>query len=81
MASYRNLDDMGRIVIPSKIRERLKWDAKTKLEIEVSKNQVIIKRSDDCCMLCGSTKNVLSDFGVCRKCAEKIYEKIAEEIE
>lgn len=74
--AFRKLDNMGRIVIPAKIRERLRLTENTLLEVDLKKDQIIIKRTADCCALCNDTKDIIEDLGVCKSCAEKIAARI-----
>lgn len=77
--AFRTLDNAGRLVIPSKIRKKLNLTEDTLLDVDVKKDQIIITRNANCCVLCNTTKNVIEDLRVCKSCAEKIAARINSE--
>ena len=72
----RNIDEMGRIVIPKHIRDQLKFNYRDELEITVINNEVRIKKSKGVCSFCGSKKNLIEHMGdyICKSCLSKIRE-------
>lgn len=73
----RKLDNMGRIVIPIKIRRELKLDKEPlDFEIEVSngQKQIVIKRAVCKCTICGSEEDITSVMGhnICKQCSENM---------
>ena len=73
----RQVDKMGRVVIPKEIRTQLKIeDNVDSFEIFMDNDMVILKKYHPTCMFCDSLIDVVSyeDHLVCAKCIEKLNE-------
>ena len=70
----RKIDELGRIVIPVELRNKLNIHIKDEVEIYVEKSSIIIKKYDPSCVFCGKSKdlNEFEDKLICDKCLEKI---------
>lgn len=71
----RNMDELGRVVIPMELRRTMELDPGTPLEIFVESGSILLRKYNPGCILCGGTDNLAYIDGktpVCRKCAEKI---------
>ena len=75
----RRLDELGRIVIPMELRNKLKIAEKDPIEIYVDGSSIVLKKLEETCVFCGSTKNVkkYKDKLVCDKCIKSIV-KLSE---
>ncbi len=73
----RNIDGLGRIVIPMEIRKKLDISIKDPLEIHVEGSSIIVKKYEPDCVFCGSSRNVVDFKGknVCEKCLKEIKEE------
>ncbi len=72
----RNLDELGRIVIPIEIRKNLNIHEKDPLEISIKNNSIILEKKENTCVFCNSN-NHLEEFNfkyVCTDCKKKIKE-------
>jgi transcriptional pleiotropic regulator of transition state genes len=70
----RNVDDLGRIVIPKELRTSLNMTEGAPLEMYIEGNNLILARVYKGCYLCDSTAD-LTDFNgkaICSSCIEKI---------
>lgn len=70
----RRVDELGRIVIPIELRNKLKIAEKDPIEIYVDGSSIILKKYEETCVFCGSNKNVI-DYNsklVCSKCIHNI---------
>lgn len=70
----RKLDELGRVVIPKEIRNKLDIEEKDPIEIYVDGNSIILKKSVSGCVFCNNTKG-LSTYKeklVCKNCLEKL---------
>ena len=67
----RELDPLGRVVIPKQWRDELKLDT-----VEIIKNgqQLILRRSKPSCIFCGNEFGVkqIHKVHVCQRCAEEM---------
>jgi len=70
----RKVDELGRIVIPMELRNKLGIQEKDPLEIFVDGSSIILKKYNLNCIFCGSTKDLLhyKDKLVCPKCIKNI---------
>ena len=71
----REIDEMGRIVIPKEIRRSLNIKNKDSYEILVNENQeIILRRNKNKCIFCGADENLTEFSGrsICSGCVEKI---------
>lgn len=70
----RRVDELGRIVIPIELRNKLKIAVKDPIEIYVDGTSIVLRKYEENCVFCGGTKNVVEYKGklVCEKCAQNI---------
>lgn len=70
----RQVDDLGRIVIPKELRRTLDISEKDSLEIYVEDNLIIMKKYEPTCIFCGEGKNIRNFKGknICEKCIKDI---------
>ena len=74
----RQMDELGRIVIPADIREALGWGTGTKLEVvinDITVKSITIREVSPCCSLCrAECENLVQvEKGyVCERCIEQV---------
>lgn len=71
----RELDNLGRVVIPMEWRRELNIYAKDPIEIIKNGNEVIVKKYVPGCHCCGNTKENLIEYKglkICNKCLETV---------
>lgn len=74
----RNLDQLGRIVIPIETRRALGIEPGTPVEIRQEGDKIILIRSGERCAICGSEK-ALRDFKgkkLCGHCLKELKEEL-----
>ena len=66
----RQLDTLGRIVIPVELRRTMDLSIKDTLEIFVDGDQIVLKKYHPACIFCNDARNVTLFKGklVCDKC-------------
>ncbi|MCH1965934.1 AbrB/MazE/SpoVT family DNA-binding domain-containing protein [Paraclostridium sordellii] len=75
----RNIDSLGRVVIPKEFRKMLNIKENEPVEIVCENGAITVKKHNDSCILCGSkedlknVKNVL----ICEKCLEEMKDIIS----
>ncbi len=72
----RNLDELGRIVIPIEIRKNLNIKEKDPLEISIDHDYILLKKEENTCVFCNSSTN-LEEFNfkyICKDCIKKLKE-------
>lgn len=70
----RKVDELGRIVIPIEIRNKLDIAVKDPIEIYVDGSSIVLKKFEKNCIFCGSTSNLVTykEKLICSKCSSKI---------
>jgi len=70
----RKVDELGRIVIPIDLRNKLDISIKDPIEIFVEGSSIILKKYEQNCIFCGTSKELTSykDKLVCSKCLAKL---------
>ncbi len=72
----RQLDSLGRVVLPIELRRTLDIQTKDMLEILVEGNSVILRKYEPNCHFCGGSSGLTSfrDKMVCRRCLRELKE-------
>lgn len=67
----RKIDNVGRFVLPKELRDRLKIERDTEMQIYVSGSYIVIEKAG--CLLCGSEDVIETAAGLfCRECRSKV---------
>ena len=76
----RKVDELGRIVIPIELRNNLKIAIKDPVEIYSEGNSIVLRKHEESCVFCGSTKNLtqFKDKLICNKCSENISKSLTK---
>ena len=74
----RRIDELGRLVVPMELRNKLEINERDELEIYIEGTSIILKKCQHDCIFCGSTKNLTEykDKKICAKCANAIAQNI-----
>lgn len=72
----RKVDELGRIVIPIELRNKLNIAIKDPIEIFVDGSSIILKKYEPNCVFCGNNRNLhcYKDKLICDKCSKRISE-------
>jgi transcriptional pleiotropic regulator of transition state genes len=70
----RNLDNVGRLVIPKEIRNVMGISEGDPLEISQVDNEIIIRKYNKGCIFCGSDKSIFEfrEALVCEECKKAL---------
>ena len=71
----RNVDSMGRIVIPMEIRKKFKIEGREdSVEIYVEDDMIILKKYRPACFLCDEVKKTVAynGYNICEECISKL---------
>lgn len=70
----REIDDLGRIVIPSEIRKTLDLNRKDPMEIYLDGDMILLKKHMPCCIFCGEADDVILFKGklICKNCVKEM---------
>lgn len=73
----RQLDTLGRIVLPIELRRTMDIGVKDMLEIFVEDDQIILKKYHPSCIFCSDARDVTSYKGklVCKNCLAELSGK------
>ena len=72
----RNVDELGRIVIPKEMRKKMDISNCDPIEIYVEDDKIILQKYKNVCTFCGSAEALTSFKGrnVCAECIKEIKE-------
>ena len=72
----RQMDGLGRIVLPVEIRKVLDLKEKDSLEIFIDSNCILLQKYQPTCIFCNNVENVIyfNNKRVCSQCIEKLKE-------
>jgi AbrB family transcriptional regulator, transcriptional pleiotropic regulator of transition state genes len=71
----RNLDDLGRIVIPMELRRTMGYGLRQPVAVLVDGEDIVLRRYADSCALCGETDGEFEEVrgrAVCSQCASEV---------
>lgn len=68
----REVDKLGRIVLPMNFRKRLGIERNSKVLISMEEEGVLIKASGSICPMCKEKEELNSELGLCCKCIERV---------
>lgn len=70
----RQLDTLGRVVLPIELRRTMDIGVKDMLEIFVDDDQIILKKYHPSCVFCSDARDVVPFKGklVCKQCLAEI---------
>ena len=70
----RKLDELGRVVIPKEIRNKLDIEEKDPIEIYLDGTSIILKKFETGCIFCNNPKDLISfkDKLICKKCINRV---------
>ena len=74
----RKVDELGRVVIPIEIRNKLDIAEKDPIEIYVDGSSVILKKFVPNCLFCGNSKKLVEYNGkmVCESCIKDLSKNV-----
>ena len=70
----RQVDELGRFVLPIEIRRALDIKVKDTLEIFTEEGRIILQKYQPACSFCNNADNIFLFSGkrICRECLEKL---------
>lgn len=78
MGHIGNIDNLGRIVVPSTMRKAMDIDRGQQVEMIVVEDGILLRKYQPGCMFCGEMLGVTMFGGklICKDCIRKMYENI-----
>lgn len=76
----RRVDELGRIVLPIELRNKMDIKTKDSVEIFVDEDRIVLKKYSPSCIFCGNAEEVFTYGGklICRNCLDEMN-RAAEE--
>ena len=70
----RNIDELGRLVIPKEMRKKMGIGESSPVEIFVENDRIIVTKYQDSCLFCGSGTELCDFKGkrICKSCIAEI---------
>ncbi len=72
--NLRRVDEMGRVVIPKKVRDSLNLQSEDSIEIFVEEDKIVLQKYEPGCLFCDSTENNIEYMGkqICLDCLKEM---------
>ncbi|MBR5153072.1 MAG: AbrB/MazE/SpoVT family DNA-binding domain-containing protein [Clostridia bacterium] len=72
----RDVDCLGRVVLPKELRDTMNIAQKDPLEIYVEGDNIILRKYEPACLFCGNAGNVVTfkDRKICVDCLNELKE-------
>ncbi|MCI8331686.1 MAG: AbrB/MazE/SpoVT family DNA-binding domain-containing protein [Clostridiales bacterium] len=82
LESIIQLDPVGRILIPSKLRKTMNFRTNDQLHIAIDGDRLIIEKQQNTCALCGGAEALVKTDQkyICKSCYRKLFNGIQIEI-
>ena len=74
VTTQKEIDALGRVVIPYRYREQLGIDKNTTVDLVLNNYNIEIKPRKRACSLCKGFKNVNETVGLCEECIRMVKE-------
>lgn len=76
----RTVDDLGRIVLPKEMRNKLQFEKNQIVSIKLLNNGILIEKSKLFCTFCDNEEDVqeFKNHAVCSSCLESMIEKFGK---
>ena len=73
----RQIDDLGKIVIPRELRETMGLKRRDSMKFYVDEGRIVLEKYDVGCFFCGDLEKTFDFAGItiCKNCLEKMNEK------
>ena len=70
----RKVDELGRIVVPIELRNKLNINVRDEVEIYVENNSIILKKFEPDCIFCGNTSSLINfkEKLICQNCLKHL---------
>ena len=70
----RNVDELGRIVIPKEIRKKMSIGSADPIEIYVDGDKIILRKYENTCTICGGSAELVEFKGkkICETCIAEL---------
>ena len=74
----RKVDELGRIVLPSEIRQNMDIKVRDALEIFIDEGRIILQKYEPSCIFCNNAENIVyfQNKRVCSECLGKIKSQL-----
>ena len=73
----RNVDQLGRIVLPKELRKVFDIEPGTPVEVFVADNGIFLQKYECACTFCGASEDLIPHHGkwICKNCKDEIIQK------
>ena len=72
LITERKIDELGRIVLPAEIRQKLGITVKSAIGIYEDNGKIVLCKAEPSCRLCGGTDAVNTELHICSDCIAEI---------
>ena len=72
----RTIDEGRRLGIPKAVLLAIGITGKADVKLDIEGDKLVITKVENVCKLCGTEKDIIQGFSICRNCAEKIADVV-----
>ena len=74
----RQIDELGRIVLPIELRRTMNINTKDSMEIYTDANQIILKKYESACIFCNNASDIIQYHGknICKDCLREMAKEL-----
>lgn len=74
----RQVDELGRIVLPIELRRTMNINTKDSMEIYTDGNQIILKKYEPACIFCNNASDIIQYHGknICKDCLREMTKEL-----
>ena len=74
----RQVDELGRIVLPIELRRTMNINTKDSMEIYTDGNQIILKTYEPACIFCNTASDIIQYNGnnICKDCLREMTKEL-----
>ena len=76
----RHIDNLGRLVIPKEMRDKLNFDTNELVDIKLVNDHIEVSKSRTRCLFCNSDNEIkyYKNYAMCKKCLDEMVEKFGK---
>ena len=78
----RHIDNLGRLVIPKEMRDKLNFDTNELVDIKLVNDHIQVSKSRTRCLFCNCENDIkfYKNYAMCKTCLDDMIGKFSEEL-
>ena len=78
----RHIDNLGRLVIPKEMRDKLNFDTNELVDIKLVNDHIQVSKSRTRCLFCNCENDIkfYKNYAMCKNCLDDMIGKFSDEL-